>query len=678
MLGGTAALAAIWLVLGWSTLFNSQFARLEAPDGLVLGALHEGIVEVDWNDVAGADRYELQLQRPSGWVTLPHEQAGIAARFDGTRAIISGLPSGPAVDAIRVRAGSCRGWSPWSETAEQGSTHRMDWDGIDVPRLDPQPIRSVDSTTVWSAIVTAGGSERQSGLVGYSIRDGLGAISLSKLNDADRQFGVLSLLQSGQGLVFELFKLEPFSGDFLVNIEGTEASSTTQLSTCDAIRHETSDGERFVWPHADLNWSIGQQVTLTLARDSELPHLRVNRTIRPTPSLTAAFSEVPTNHAGDAFTLLLRFSDPVAADPTALGIHALRVTGGHLTSAQRVNDRYDLWNLQIAPDGRASVHVGLVRASNCMAANAICSQHLVPLSNAPQVTVPGPPLTADFLDAPEHHSGLDRVAFRIAFSEPVSMTAGTLSTRMLKVRGGRIEQVRKVDNRSDLWEASLIPESSDDLVVTLKSATSCTGGRIECLELRRISGAPSLTIPPATMHLTFDDGPSPANTPIVLDILKRYNARATFFVVGRSVFTFPEVIERIVSEGHTLANHTWAHDDLLSLSEDEVLETLRRTQYALGEHATPCFRPPNYRFNQETVRRAASIGLRMVLNTGDTADWELPGSEVIAAKIIAAARPNAILVLHDGPGDRSQMLRALEAALAELSAQRYVFEPVCE
>ena len=141
---------------------------------------------------------------------------------------------------------------------------------------------------------------------------------------------------------------------------------------------------------------------------------------------------------------------------------------------------------------------------------------------------------------------------------------------------------------------------------------------------------------------------------------------------------FPELIERIISEGHTLANHTWAHDDLLGLSEEAFDQTLLRTQQALGEHATPCFRPPYYRFDDETVKRAAKLGLRMILNTGDTSDWRLPGAEVISANIIAAARPNAILVLHDGGGDRSQTILALESALTVLRLKRYAFEPVCE
>ncbi len=677
ILGGTATMAAIWLLLGWTSLFSSQHARLEAPVPPTLRPLHEGIVEVDWNDVAGADRYELQFRNPSGWFQLHDQQAGIKTRFNGSLAIVSNLLSDSPVDAFRVRAGSCRGWSPWSIPTEQESTYGMEWEGMSLPLVESQPNADIESWAVWSTSITAEESTRQPGLLGFSIRDGLGAISQDRSGDPGNQFGLLSALQSSQGITIELFAQKPFPGDFSLIVEEAETSSVTRLSTCDAIRHNTSTGERFVWPSADLELSAGQELTLAVTRFTEPPAMDPEQTIRPMSAVSAVFDEVPSEHTGETFSMLLRFSHPVTIDADGQGFYGLRVTGGYPTSVQRVDERFDLWRLQIVPDGRSSVHVRLVGAAGCTSDGAICTQHRVPLSNQPTVTVAGAPITPVFLGAPEHHSGLDYVAVRIALSEPMSMSARTFRDQALNVGRGTVERVHRVDGRSDLWEALVVPESSDDLLLTLNPATGCVGGDSECLELLRLSGSPSLTIPPATVHLTFDDGPSRVNTPIILDILRQHDARATFFVVGRSVVAFPEVIERIISEGHTLGNHTWAHDDLLRLSEAEVLATLTRTQHALGEHATPCFRPPNYRFNEETVRQAASIGLRMVLNTGETADWRRPGAAVITANIISAARPNAILVLHDGGGDRGQTIQALEAALSYLSAQRYAFEPVC-
>ena len=396
------------------------------------------------------------------------------------------------------------------------------------------------------------------------------------------------------------------------------------------------------------------------------------------PALTAQFEAAPTEHDETAFSVLLRFSEPILTGAGTLDSEVLTVTSGTIAAVRRVGDRADLWALRIVPDGRSTVGIRLNADWGCSGPRAICTQHLVPLSNRPKATVLGPRVTAAFLDAIDHHSGLDRVAVRIGLSEPIATNARAFSDLALGVDGGRVERVRRVDGSGELWEATIIPESSDDLVLSLAPPSGCAFGDLDCLNLRRLADGARLTIPPATIHLTFDDGPHPINTPIILDILKRHDARATFFVVGRAVDAYPELIQRIVSEGHTLANHTWAHDDLVGLSEDEFDRTLLRTQLALGEHATPCFRPPNLRFDEETVRRAANLGLNMILNTGDTSDWRRPGAAVIAANIVAAAEPGAILVLHDGGGDRSQTTLALDLALTYLGLKRYSFEPVCE
>ncbi len=395
-------------------------------------------------------------------------------------------------------------------------------------------------------------------------------------------------------------------------------------------------------------------------------------------SLTAQFEAALAAHRATEFSLLLRLSEPILGGADALDRRAFAVTGGTVTDVRRLDGRSDRWELGIAPDGRSGVRVRLLADPGCGGANPICTQHLVPLSNRPEATVPGPPVTAAFLDAVDHHSGLDSVTVRIGLSEPIAASARAFHDLALRVSGGSIERVHRAGSDGGLWEVVLIPESTDDLVLGLAPPSDCANADLDCLNLRRIAEPSTLTIPPATIHLTFDDGPSQVDTPIILDILKQHDARATFFVVGRSAVSFPELIERIVSEGHTLANHTWAHDDLLSLGDEEFDRTLLRTQAALGEHATPCFRPPNYRFDEDTVRRARELGLRMILNTGDTGDWLRLRADEIAARIVAAARPGAILVLHDGGGDRSQTIEALGSALAWLSDKRYVFEPVCE
>lgn len=424
--------------------------------------------------------------------------------------------------------------------------------------------------------------------------------------------------------------------------------------------------------------SDGDQVEVGPLRGGKQAATGTVTTLRPRQGLTAQFEEVPQEHTEGPFSLNLRFSEPIMLGGEQLRTHAFQVVSGYVTAVEQVDARSDLWSVTVAPDGRSSVQISLISRNRCGRTGAICTQHLIPLINRPTATVPGPPLSVEFLGAPEYHSDLDRISVQIVFSEPLLVSSRMLANLGLQAGAASIDRVRRIEDRQDHWEAVLIPESSDELILTVAAATACSDDDPGCVELRRLWGSTSLRIPPATVHLTFDDGPEPATTPAILDILARYDARATFFVVGRSAAAFPELIERMVNEGHTLANHTWKHDDLLQLSADQVIETLWRTQLALGEHATPCFRPPFYRFNAEIVNLAASLGLRMILNTGDTDDWRRPGATAIAANIVAAAEPNAILVLHDGGGDRTQTVQALESALRFLKSRRYAFEPVCQ
>ena len=214
--------------------------------------------------------------------------------------------------------------------------------------------------------------------------------------------------------------------------------------------------------------------------------------------------------------------------------------------------------------------------------------------------------------------------------------------------------------------ADLLEEISDELEVEDDDAAGVgeTGGQA--------------TVRDGVVYLTFDDGPHPVYTPQVLDILARHNAKATFFVLGSLAEAHPELIDRIVAEGHTVANHSWAHRDLATLTQAEFNESIGRTEAVLGEHATACLRPPYGSVNENTRAWAAAFGLELVLWDTDTVDWQKPGVDAIADAIVDGARngrPN--ILLHDGGGDRTQSVLALEQALDELSGDGLRFEPLC-
>jgi peptidoglycan/xylan/chitin deacetylase (PgdA/CDA1 family) len=170
----------------------------------------------------------------------------------------------------------------------------------------------------------------------------------------------------------------------------------------------------------------------------------------------------------------------------------------------------------------------------------------------------------------------------------------------------------------------------------------------------------------ATPHLTFDDGPGP-HTDELLDVLGRYDVRATFFVIGAQIAERAATVRRAVDEGHAIGNHSWDHPSLPTLSEDQVHDQLARTSAAIAAaigQAPELFRPPFGNTDAMVERVAAALGMGQVLWDVDTEDWREPGRDRVRQRI-ATAKPTEIVLLHDGGGDRSGTVAAVEAFLRE-------------
>ncbi|MEZ4832190.1 MAG: polysaccharide deacetylase family protein [Caldilineaceae bacterium] len=178
------------------------------------------------------------------------------------------------------------------------------------------------------------------------------------------------------------------------------------------------------------------------------------------------------------------------------------------------------------------------------------------------------------------------------------------------------------------------------------------------------------------IYLTFDDGPS-GDTQSILGALARHNAKATFFVLGRSAQGQPDLLQIIYAAGHGIGNHSWSHRKLTGMSEATFNDEVLATQNAIGEHAATCLRPPYGATDPSTYAHATKLGLPVVLWSIDPTDWKLPGAQAIANHVIERAFPGAIVVLHDGGGNRAQTAAAVEIILRELGAQGYRFEAYC-
>nr|BFE60298.1 glycosyltransferase [Dactylosporangium thailandense] len=175
-------------------------------------------------------------------------------------------------------------------------------------------------------------------------------------------------------------------------------------------------------------------------------------------------------------------------------------------------------------------------------------------------------------------------------------------------------------------------------------------------------GTEALRLPAGTLALTFDDGPDPRWTPRVLDVLRQYHAHATFFVVGAQVNRYPELVRRMVDEGHEVGVHTFTHADLAALppwrQRAELALTANAIAAATGRRPV-LMRPPYLSMP------AAVDGYLAVLTDRDTRDWERPGVEAIVHNAVGhPAGAGAVILLHDGGGDRSQTVEGTRRILA--------------
>lgn len=179
------------------------------------------------------------------------------------------------------------------------------------------------------------------------------------------------------------------------------------------------------------------------------------------------------------------------------------------------------------------------------------------------------------------------------------------------------------------------------------------------------------------LYLTFDDGPHPTWTQQVLAVLDRYDAQATFFELGTNVNAYPSIARQVRDAGHAVANHSYTHKNLTGLSwygaRDELSWTNTAIAEATGDRPS-CMRPP-YGATNATVKDAArALGLEQWLWTVDPEDWKRPGSNVIAQRVTRTAGDGDIVLMHDGGGNRSQTVAALEEVLGYYSARGYRFE----
>lgn len=237
-----------------------------------------------------------------------------------------------------------------------------------------------------------------------------------------------------------------------------------------------------------------------------------------------------------------------------------------------------------------------------------------------------------------------------------------------------------------LGQASLLPSSYGELTITVpissvsKYLQNPTARKLANIpkppepkpEPAPAPAAPTPTVANKTIALTFDDGPGPY-TEKLLDILDKYDAKATFFLIGSKVSGQASVVRSIQARDHQLGNHSWSHPELPKLSVDQIAGEIDRTNEAIRQATgvkPSILRPPYGAVNGVVLEQLRLRNMSSILWSVDTRDWADRNSQIVCSRAVAGARPGAVILMHD---IHQTSVNAVPCILNSLKQQGYSF-----
>jgi peptidoglycan/xylan/chitin deacetylase (PgdA/CDA1 family) len=189
--------------------------------------------------------------------------------------------------------------------------------------------------------------------------------------------------------------------------------------------------------------------------------------------------------------------------------------------------------------------------------------------------------------------------------------------------------------------------------------------------------------PHKVVALTFDDGPSPLWTPMILEELKKADVKATFFMIGRHVESYPEIARRVAEEGHEIGNHSFNHHVLIYYKMDELEKEIKDTEKMIKDvtgQTAKYFRPPKAWLTDEEKRKIKGMGYKIVLWSLNSKDWVTFDDKYIIKYLLHRIRPGDIILFHDSGGvfsaeggDRHETVKVISRLVEKLREKGYEF-----
>ena len=208
-------------------------------------------------------------------------------------------------------------------------------------------------------------------------------------------------------------------------------------------------------------------------------------------------------------------------------------------------------------------------------------------------------------------------------------------------------------------------------------------GNADISELSALNAAYCEDTDEKVIYLTFDCGYENGNTEAILDALKKHDAPAAFFIVGTFLRDNPDIVKRMVKEGHTVGNHTWHHPDMSAISTEsafrEELESVESLfEETTGQKMSPYYRPPQGKFSTANLQMAKELGYSTFFWSLAYVDWyedDQPTREEAFEKLLGRIHPGAVVLLHNTSSTNAQILDELLTKWEEMG---YHFAPLSQ